>query len=240
MNALATIGAVDRQTLGAQVTDRLRELVVVGEFAPGTRLREVDLAEGFAVSRGPVREALQHLVQEGLLRRDPRHGIFVPTITDGDIADMYFVRTVIEGAALRVVIARDPRPLAAVLAATAREMGEAAAADDWHRVAELDIAFHAALVAAADSARLSRAYAAIMDEVRLCLNLTAHHPGKERLTGEHEVLAVHLEAGDIAAVVRALDDHMATAIAALQHRRAADASVRPGARPMTNGMRTDP
>ena len=44
-------------------------------------MHEVELAESFGVSRGPVREALQRLIQEGLLRAEPHRGVFVPVMT---------------------------------------------------------------------------------------------------------------------------------------------------------------
>lgn len=210
-----TIDPVTRFTLGGQVTERLRELITDGHYPPGTQLSEVELAGQFRVSRGPVREALQHLVQEGLLRRDPRRGIFVPMIDAAGVADLFFVRATIEAAAMRLALQGDAGPLAERLRATVRSMAEATADADWDRVADLDIAFHAALVAASGSPRLSRAYAGIVDETRLYLNLTAHYPGRESLAREHDQLASMLEARDVDAVLRELDDHLARTIETL-------------------------
>lgn len=215
MTAGPAIDPVTRSTLGGQVTERLRELITDGHFAPGTQLSEVDLAGQFGVSRGPVREALQHLVQEGLLRRDPRRGIFVPKIDDADIADLFFVRATIEAAAMRVALQGDPAPLAERLRATVRAMAEATASADWDLVADLDIAFHASVVAASGSPRLARAYAGIVDETRLYLNLTAHYPGRESLAQEHHELASMLDARDTDAVLRELDEHLARTIETL-------------------------
>ncbi|HKY61316.1 MAG TPA: GntR family transcriptional regulator, partial [Gemmatimonadota bacterium] len=77
-----------RSTLGSLVTDQLRDHVIHGRFEPGTVLGEVNLAAQFGVSRGPVREALQRLVQEGLLRREPRRGISVPRLASADLRDI--------------------------------------------------------------------------------------------------------------------------------------------------------
>lgn len=215
MTAGPAIDPVSRSTLGGQVTERLRELITDGHFAPGTQLSEVDLAGQFGVSRGPVREAIQHLVQEGLLRRDPRRGIFVPTIDGADIADLFFVRATIEAAAMRLALKGDPAPLAERLRATVRAMAEATDKADWDRVADLDIAFHASVVAASGSPRLARAYAGIVDETRLYLNLTAHYPGRESLAQEHHELASMLDARDTDAILRELDEHLARTIETL-------------------------
>jgi DNA-binding GntR family transcriptional regulator len=58
-----------------QITDRLREDIFSGRLAEGERLQEAKLAERFGVSRGPIREALAQLTQEGLLEAKPNRGV---------------------------------------------------------------------------------------------------------------------------------------------------------------------
>ena len=222
MSESPVIDPVRRDTLGAIVTDRLRELVIHGRFEPGTQLSEVDLAARFGVSRGPIREALQHLLQEGLLRRDPRRGISVLIVSDEDIADLYLARETIEAAAMRVVMQGDVAALAAKLREMIRKMSAAAAAQDWAGVADLDMSFHASVIAAAGSPRLSRIYAGIIDETRACFAMTARYPGREDLVEEHEELADLLERRDVAAALAALDKHLSMSIRTLAaHRRVA-------------------
>ena len=90
-----------RATFASMVTERLRDSIVNGTLEPGSQLSEVELAHSFGVSRGPVREAIQRLVQEGLLRSEPHRGVFVPVLTDADVADVYLARAALESAALR-------------------------------------------------------------------------------------------------------------------------------------------
>jgi DNA-binding GntR family transcriptional regulator len=220
-DALAPIDPVRRSTLGAMVTERLRELVIDGRFEPGTQLSEAELADRFGVSRGPIREALQHLLQEGLLRREPRRGISVPIVSDEDIADLYFAREAIEAAAMRVVLQMDVAALAAELRETVRLMGEAATRDDWTRVADLDMMFHSRLVAATASPRLTRIHAGIIDETRACFSMTARYPGREDLVAEHEELAALLERRDVPGVLKALEIHLSESIRTLAHYRPA-------------------
>ncbi|MGH3815020.1 MAG: GntR family transcriptional regulator, partial [Pseudonocardiaceae bacterium] len=59
---------VSRQSTAAIIADRLRDAITRGAFPPGAQLGEVELAGRLGVSRGPLREAMQRLVQEGLLR----------------------------------------------------------------------------------------------------------------------------------------------------------------------------
>lgn len=226
MSPPTAIAPVHRSTLGELVTERLREAVTDGRFAPGTQLSEVELAAQFRVSRGPVREALQHLAREGLLRREPGRGISVPRLDAADIADLYFARETIEAAAMRIVLQGDPAQVVAGLRVTVGLMADASASGDWNGVADLDIDFHGSIVAAARSPRLSRAYAGIADESRLYLSITAHDPGRERLVQEHAELLELLEARDTAGVQRALDDHLAHAIATLGRHATAESRQR--------------
>jgi len=213
------IDPVQRSTLGTIVTDQLRDHVIHGRFEPGAILGEVELAGRFGVSRGPVREALQRLVQEGLLRREPRRGISVPVLTDVDIADLYLAREAIEAAAMQVVLRGDPRTMAVELQATVDRMRVAVAADDWGQVADLDIAFHRRMVDAAGSPRLSRLYASVIGETRACFNMTAWYPGREHLVDEHQELAVLVAARDVKGAQAALASHLSRSVETLARHR---------------------
>lgn len=192
-----TIHRIKRSTLSSIVAERLRELVISGAYEPGSQLSEVELAERFGVSRGPIREGLQRLVQDGLLRSEPHRGVFVPQVRESDIADIYLAREAIEGAAIRLV-SSDPERAAVV--ATLRDlvaqMRSAATAGRWNRVADLDMRFHSEVVRASGSARLARMYATLIDETRVLLSMTASVPGREDLVDEHAELAELIAAGE--------------------------------------------
>jgi len=200
-----TIEPIKRSTLSSIVAERLRELVISGAYQPGSQLSEVELAERFGVSRGPIREGLQRLVQDGLLRSEPHRGVFVPQVSAADIADVYLAREAIEGAAIRLVSA-DPDRLGVV--ATLRDlvgqMRVAAAAGRWSRVADLDMRFHSEVVRASGSTRLARMYASLIDETRVLLSMTANAPGRENLVDEHGELAELIAAGEPAGAATAL------------------------------------
>ncbi|WP_342640016.1 GntR family transcriptional regulator [Rhodoligotrophos ferricapiens] len=84
-------------TRSESVTDRLRQQVLEGEYLPGSRLQEVQLAETMGVSRTPVRAALAALEKEGLLTYIAKRGYEVRRFLPAEIADMYQVRSVLEG-----------------------------------------------------------------------------------------------------------------------------------------------
>lgn len=78
--------------------DLLLEAIDIGQFKPGDRLVESDLADRFGVSRTPVREALQRLETQGLLARDGR-SLIVASLDHNQLAELYVVRAELEGLA---------------------------------------------------------------------------------------------------------------------------------------------
>ena len=77
------------------------EAIEGGVFRPGDRLVEAELAERFGVSRTPVREALQRLETQGMLRRDGR-SLIVATLDHNQLSELYAVRSELEGLAARL------------------------------------------------------------------------------------------------------------------------------------------
>jgi GntR family transcriptional regulator of vanillate catabolism len=90
-------------TRGVSVTNKLREAVLGGDYAGGTRLNEVDLADALAVSRTPIRAALSTLAAEGLLEYRPNSGYAVKSFAAKDIEGIYVVRANLEGLCARLV-----------------------------------------------------------------------------------------------------------------------------------------
>ncbi len=128
------------------IADKLRKAIGHGELKPGTQLGEAELARKLGVSRGPLREGMQRLTQEGLLIAIRNRGLFVVDMTPDDVRDMYLAREAIERAAARKILAGDHRTAGRVLLGLVDQM---AAATDPAEVGEVDIAFHERLVALA-------------------------------------------------------------------------------------------
>ena len=84
-----------RDSTPERIATQLRSGIVSGRLPPGQALREVEIARQLGVSRGPVREAFQRLIQEGLLEAHPARGVFVPQLTADDIADLYLARSAV-------------------------------------------------------------------------------------------------------------------------------------------------
>jgi DNA-binding GntR family transcriptional regulator len=179
------------------VASLLRADIVSGELAPGTQLREVALAESIGVSRPSLREALQVLRQEGLVRHEPHRGTFVTTIGPEEIVDIYQVRRVLEGSAGRACKGADAAGIDRVGAAF-EELAAATGGDPFD-VIGADLRFHQSIVALLGSARLDAVFDSVVTALRPCLVLLSREAGgttllhPESLT-EHEAMAAAIAA----------------------------------------------
>jgi DNA-binding GntR family transcriptional regulator len=94
--------ALHATTLRQQVADALRRAILCGELQPGERLREIDLADRFGVSRNPVREAIGELEHQGLIVTTPNQAKMVVNPSDEDMRQAAQVRICLELMALRL------------------------------------------------------------------------------------------------------------------------------------------
>lgn len=157
---------VHRASSAQQVAAAIREQLLRGEVAPGTRLRDQALAASLEVSRNTVREAMQILASDGLVRQNFHHGVTVVELDLEELADAYRVRRLLEVAGVRAAAGaangwRDELRFAS------REMADAAERGDMHDLMIADLRFHEALVAPLESPRLSRFYRNVQTELRL-------------------------------------------------------------------------
>jgi DNA-binding GntR family transcriptional regulator len=218
---MAEVARIPRATFASMVTERLRASIVNGTLEQGSQLSEVELANNYGVSRGPVREAFQRLIQEGLLHSEPHRGVFIPVLTDADVADIYLARDALESAALRAVIATSRSSEAArTLGKYVSAMESAEAAGDWETVGNADLEFHLALVELTGSQRLQRMFSTVMSETRLCLGVLTAADAREDLVAEHRRICDLIQAGDTEAALAVLKKHYDDAVITLSSRQA--------------------
>src|ERR687892_122143 len=116
------------------IADQLREQIVQGVFRPGEQINESVLAVQLHSSRGPVREALQRLCQEGILVSRRNRGVFVLELSHDDVREIYAVREAVESVAADTLLDADAARLeetCQALQATVRNMAKQVAASDW-------------------------------------------------------------------------------------------------------------
>ncbi|MBX5210516.1 GntR family transcriptional regulator [Rhizobium sp. NZLR11] len=191
------------------IADRVRSQIVSGKFAPGERLQDAKISQQLGVSRGPVREALQRLVQEGLLINTLNRGVCVVDISVDDLLDVFTARRAVEREAFLIVFRSKPVALFEKLRKVIHSMEKAAANDDWRAAANHDIKFHTMIVEASGSPRLSRIYATLAAERHLCMSKEfAIFRDLNKLASMHQPLVEALEGDSQTTVVKVLDEHL--------------------------------
>jgi len=199
-----------QQSTPSIIAEKLRQAIGHGELKPGAQLSEAELARKLGVSRGPLREGMQRLTQEGLLVSIRHRGLFVIEMTTADVRDMYLAREAIERAAAHKIIEGDYVAAGDTLLEIVEHM---AAATTPAEVSELDIAFHERLVQLADSPRLTRIHRTFITETRMCIHaLDETYSASEVRGEEHRAVANAIKSGNLELTDQLLIAHMDDAI----------------------------
>jgi DNA-binding GntR family transcriptional regulator len=186
------LNAIERRSTTDYVISELRGAIVSGRIGANQPLRESSLAQTMGTGRSSVREAIRHLIGEGLVEYRPHRGAFVRVISEDDAYDVYLAREAIEMAAVSRVIAQaqdlDLDPLRArlhkiILAAAAAPEREAAGVE----LVAADLDFHREMVALAGSARLSRAHDTLASEAQMLMLHQPFYPLTD-YAGDHRIL----------------------------------------------------
>lgn len=198
------------------IADQLREQIVQGSIRPGQQINESLLARQLNTSRGPLREALQRLCQEGILISRRNYGVFVLEVERHDLREIYELRESLESAAASRLLEGSPEQIqdtCELLKEIVGEMAKHVADSDWQTIAGLDMQFHSCLVAGIGNSRLIRIYKTLAAESRMCiLNLEVSYPRVDLLVEEHRNILDLLEAGDRDGLLQAIKRHMQKAV----------------------------
>jgi DNA-binding GntR family transcriptional regulator len=211
------IEPVPRESTPSIIAEKLRSAISHGELRPGAQLVEAELARELEVSRGPLREAMQRLTQEGLLVSFRHRGLFVIELTDADVRDIYIARTAVERAAAAEIFEQgNPAQAGAALSAIVKKMARASDRRDRAAIGARDIDFHKALVEQSRSARLFRMHQTLLTETTMCITaLQETYPAPDLRVPEHQGIADAFTDKDAALADRLIIEHMNDAVVRL-------------------------
>lgn len=213
MGHLGELEPVPRRSTVEIVSDELRSAIMYGSLEPGAQLGEADLAARLGISRGPLREAMQRLVQEGLLISEPHRGLFVITLDEGDVEDVYLARLAIEREACKLIMERNRGEAVVRLTEALEALVEAAGQRDRIAMSDADQAFHEVLVSSSGSPRLERMAHTLLVETRMCLNaLQDTYPEPSDLVEEHRRLVDAIGDGEEERLLGLIEEHMTDSI----------------------------
>jgi DNA-binding GntR family transcriptional regulator len=210
-------------TLRQHAVERIRDAIITGALEPGERIVEEDLAHRLGISRGPVREAIRVLEQEGFIRSEPHRASYVASLGEEEIEHLYAVRAEVEAIAARKVagLIRQAPERAAPYDDLLARLRSAAARGDLDELTRADLDFHARLLRDSGYQVLPRVWRA-MDGVvraRTAAILAQRGRGQAGPTGpgrrivaytaeSHAPIAAALAAGDPEGAAAAVRRHI--------------------------------
>lgn len=199
---------IQRTRLADQAYEVLRERILTGSLAAGARLSVPALAEELELSRSPVREAVQRLVQEGLGTERPHSGAVVATPDLASLAALYEVRAVLEGLSAESAARSGDEGLVADLERLHAAHAKAFRRRSHAAVIEADIAFHRRILVAAGNPELTRVLAPILERMALAMAAGELTSWPEEALAEHEAVLDALRAGEAPRARRAMVGHV--------------------------------
>lgn len=195
------------------IAAELRKAIFTGALPVGSPIGEVEMASQLGVSRSPLRESTQRLVQEGLLTASPGRGMRVSVIGPEHVADVYDARLAIEVQAARLIIRAGAASAIDELEHAYRDLVTVSKGTDARPIGDADIAFHQLLVDLAGSRRLSHYMATLAVETRIAsLSDPNGYTVRRSVSPTYRELLDALAAGDAVAVFTALDRQFTEAV----------------------------
>ena len=200
--------AADPYLVGKRVTESIRNLILSGDLAPGSRISQVSLAERFGTSRIPVRDALNRLESDGLVLLKPNSGAWVAKLDLSECIEIYKIRERIEPLALSEAVAKMTDDGVEHLAELVSGM---AATNDTETFLKLDRQFHLASYRPSEMEQL-------ISMVERFWNTTQHYrraftkligkDGEWIIHAEHDLMIDALRRRDAESAAQMLHEHI--------------------------------
>ncbi len=205
-----------------QVLDFLRQSIISGRLAPGSRLVERELIEMMDVSRTVIREALRQLETEGLVATIANKGPVVRELSAGEAKDLYAIREVLVGLAARLFVVNAKPDQLKTLRLALEEVARCYGAGDPAAILQAKNSFYDALVAGADSESLSSMISILHARIWRWRALGLSHPKRSPRRSRESVRSLRamfaaIKAGDAMLAEKLAREETAQAAAEVIH-----------------------
>lgn len=195
-------------SISEQVFTSLKKEILSGELQPGTRLLVMDIAKKFEISQAPVREALERLKQSGFITGIPNKGSVVSNITSREIKDIFELREIIEGFAVRQSMKQLVEQDFTYLEAIIEQMDQANEQNDVLAILELDMEFHGYFYKRCDNHMILELWNQMKMKVMRFMAISNRHFSTDALADWHLRLIDVLRSGNTELAEQAFIEHM--------------------------------
>lgn len=204
----------DASTAHQKAYDRIHELILSGNIAPGERLRERNLGALLGLSRTPVREALRRLSSEGTVRFEPNRGVYVEEIALDELLEIFDIGAALESRCARLAARKIGGEAVGVLNACLDEMKKLAGGsegDPGPDYVKLDKRFHSTIVAATGNRKLQALVEHAVSLPVLSSAFRQYEPSDfRRSVRQHGEILEAIRSGDEAWAEVAMRNHILT------------------------------
>jgi DNA-binding GntR family transcriptional regulator len=209
-SAVVDAGAGKGGPRGQQVVEIVRSSIITGDYEPGERLIEATLSTELGTSRGPVREALRQLENEGLVVSVPYRGAVVLGVSDEEVQEVLIpIRLTLERYSFTHALERMTDADFAELGKQVWLMEQAAAADDLPRLVEADLRFHDIVISSSGQTHTVQIWRTIWPRIRAYFYRYGRGKDLATMVEEHRELLAALQTRDPALMRAQLDLHIA-------------------------------
>jgi DNA-binding GntR family transcriptional regulator len=195
-----------RRALRHDIRDGLVRSIMDGEYGPGDRLIEMNIAREYGTSQGPVREALRELEVLGFVRSEPRRGTYVRDTWQSGMLELYQLRGSLEEFATRLatpLLAGDVSALQEEVDA----MNAAAAEGDVEAVVDHSEGFHRLIIDASGNRLLSNVWTGLSIAEHTELTLVALPMDLASVAASHQPIVDAIASGDVELACRTSREH---------------------------------
>ncbi len=219
---LGRLEPIDREqgagrTLREQLVIVLRKAILEAALPPGERLVETSLAEQLGVSRGPLREAIRQLVEEGLVDQTPFTGTVVRSLSVEDIQEMYSFRILLESFAFKIVWDKRTPEFYRMLDSRHRALAYAIYSGDQQQAITREMDLHGLVYEFSKHRSLIDSWNLLRR--RLHFYFTLHHEAHHRkgaLPDAHDTYVALAKGDDLNAMLREVEEHMRRGLGTLE------------------------
>lgn len=179
------------------VYDYLYNAIRTGEIKAGQTLTERDLADKIGVSRTPVREAIRKLEEQGIVTHAPHKGVKVVTLTVEKVQQLYEVRELLEGLAVRTLSQSNTPEIIEELKGYVERAEKEAVANNIKNLSDINSEFHLTLARLSENFYLEAIMTMLQTQISLMMATSLSHEGRPlQNIEEHKMIIGAIQSGD--------------------------------------------